>query len=127
MRIITFALLILAALALVAGPAVATIPAESQTAQAAVYAEAADTQAAQGTTLPESAPNVPEKVGGIGDKLTDLAAALVPVGLIVAAVALMFSAKTGQKLLIYVVAGAALALGGWKLIVDVIRYVFAGW
>ncbi|NPV72314.1 MAG: hypothetical protein HPY89_00670 [Pelotomaculum sp.] len=126
MRIITFALLALVTLALVAGPAVATIPAESQTAQAAVYAEAADTQA-QGTTLPESAPNVPQKVGGIGDKLTDLAAALVPIGLIAAAVALMFSARTGQKLLIYVVAGAALALGGWKLIVDIIRYIFTGW
>ncbi|MBC7323930.1 MAG: hypothetical protein H5T99_01290 [Moorella sp. (in: Bacteria)] len=58
-------------------------------------------------------------------KLSDLATAIAPVMLVVAAIVLMFSARHGKQFLVWIVARAFLALGGWRLLVDLIRYVLS--
>lgn len=62
-------------------------------------------------------------LGRTGGKLADLGEKLVPVLFIVAAIVLMFSARHGKNLLIWAVAGAFLLLGGWKLVVGLIKYI----
>lgn len=101
---------------------------------AALPALAAD----QGTQAGQAQPGTQGQVQGQGaqaqqgpggfldklsGKLADLGSSLVPVMLIVAAVVLMFSARHGKQMLVWIVAGAFLALGGWKLLVDLVRYI----
>lgn len=94
---------------------------------AAAPALAGQAAAGGATTLPEQAPALAEKAGGFAGSLAGLAAALVPLALVVAGVVLMFSARAGKKLLLYILAGAFLALGGWKIVLDLIRCILAGW
>lgn len=56
-------------------------------------------------------------------KLADLGSAIVPVVLVIAAIVLMFSARHGKQMLVWVVAGAFLVLGGWRLLVDLVKYI----
>ncbi len=58
-------------------------------------------------------------------KLADLGSAIVPVVLVVAAIVLMFSARHGKNMLVWVVAGAFLLLGGWRLLVDLVKYILS--
>lgn len=93
----------------------------------AVPALAADqgTQAGQGTQV--QVQGQAQGPTGFFDrlqgKMTDLGSSLVPVMLIVAAVVLMFSARHGKQMLVWIIAGAFLALGGWKLLVDLVKYI----
>lgn len=43
--------------------------------------------------------------------------------LIVVAIVLMFSGRLSKNLLVWAVVGAALLLGGWKLIVGLVKYI----
>jgi len=94
-------------------------------APAAPAAQAPAAQSAPAvTTVPGASYADPvEKATGVGKKVEGLGAALIPIMLIVAGVALMFSGAKGKQLLVMVIAGAAIILGGWRLIVDVIRYL----
>jgi hypothetical protein len=81
------------------------------------------TQAGQGTQQTQGQQGPAGFFDRLQGKVTDLGSSLVPVMLIVAAVVLMFSARHGKQMLVWIIAGAFLALGGWKLLVDLVRYI----
>jgi|GEM_PF-4819559 len=58
-------------------------------------------------------------------KLSDLATALAPVMLVIAGVVLMFSARHGKQLLVWIIAALFLIFGGWRILVDLIRYILS--
>jgi len=113
MAVITLIALILFALAAPAMPALAQ-PAQDPAAGQA-------TQVTQGQAAPS--PAVGQKVESIGDKLSALAPSVVYLMLIIAGFVLIFSAKAGSRLLVLVIAGALLLFGGWKLILDLVKYL----
>jgi len=91
---------------------------------APALAQPAQDPAAQ-VTQAQAAPSpaVGQKVEGIADKLTALAPSVVYLMLIVAGFVLIFSQKAGSKLLVLVIAGALLLFGGWRLILDLVKYL----
>jgi hypothetical protein len=107
--------ILLCLLLTLAVPALAADQAQGTQAQ-----EAQSGQAQQGTQAQQGPGDF---LGRTGGKLADLGEKLVPVVLIVAAIVLMFSARHGKNLLVWAVVGAALLLGGWKLIVGLIKYI----
>ena len=111
---VSIALLFCLLLSLAALPALAA----DQGAQAG---QAQGTQVQAQGTQAQQGPG--DFLGRTGGKLADLGEKLVPVVLVVAAIVLMFSAKHGKHLLIWVIAGAFLLLGGWKLILGLIKYI----
>jgi hypothetical protein len=120
-KLVSIALLLCFLLAL-AAPALAADQAQGAQAGQAQENQVQGTQAqqAQGTQG-----NPGDFLGRTAGKLNDLGGSLVPVLFIVAAIVLMFSARHGKNLLIWAVAGAFLLFGGWKLVVDFIRYLLS--
>jgi hypothetical protein len=60
---------------------------------------------------------------GLADKLTALGEPLLVVAIVVGALLLMFSAQLGKRILLYAAIGGFLLLGGWKLVVELIKYL----
>ncbi len=88
-------------------------------------AEAPVVAAPTTTTVPSNttAADPGKKIGGITDKISGLGAGLVVLMITVAGIVMMFSGAQGKKLLIWAIAGAAVVLGGWKLIVELVQFL----
>jgi hypothetical protein len=60
---------------------------------------------------------------GLADKLAALGEPLLVLGLVAAGIVLLFSVQHGKRLLLYVLAGGFLLLGGWRLVVQLLKYL----
>jgi len=60
---------------------------------------------------------------GLAGKLMALGEPLLVLGLMIAGIVLLFSAQHGKRLLLYVLAGGFLLLGGWRWVVEFIKYL----
>jgi type IV secretory pathway VirB2 component (pilin) len=109
-KAVAVAILALMVLALVAAPAFAT-----------------ETNSAAQQTAPPVVTTAPQQTDtgsflqGLQERLTGIGTALVAVMLLVAGIVFMVAKETGKKLLIAVAVGALIILGGWQLVVMLIR------
>jgi len=61
---------------------------------------------------------------GLADKLAALGEPLLVLAVVAGALVLMFSARLGKQILVYAAIAGVLLLGGWRLVVDFIKYLF---
>ncbi len=104
--------------------AVAVLLALMVLALVAVPAFATETNAQASPPVVTTAPQQTDTGGflqGLQERLTAIGSALVVVMLIVAGIVFMVAKETGKKLLIAVAVGAVIILGGWQLVVMLIR------
>lgn len=60
---------------------------------------------------------------GLADKLAALGEPLLVVAIVVGALVLLFSARLGKQILVYAAIAGFLLLGGWRWIVEFIKYL----
>lgn len=89
----------------------------------AVLLAAPTTALAQQDQAAQVAQQPGDRLGKATGKLEKLGESLTSLMLVVAAIVLMFSARHGRNLLIWVLAGAFLVLGGWKFLVELLKFM----
>ncbi|MGB9887627.1 MAG: hypothetical protein ACPLRW_11615 [Moorellales bacterium] len=115
-RILAALLLTLAALAWVA-------PALAQ--EAAQDTQAVQAQADREEGQAQAAPDVARPLERLTGKIEALAVPLVGVAILVGAVVLMVSPMKGKTMLGFILLAGLLLLGGWRYLVDFLRYILA--
>lgn len=79
------------------------------------------TQAAWAGT--EAAGQAGQAAQGLAGKLAALGEPLLALAIVAGALLLMFSVQLGKRILLYAAIGGFLVLGGWKVIVELIKYL----
>lgn len=82
-------------------------------------------QAAQGTQDQGRAERVAGPLNRLVEKVEALAVPVVALGILIGALALMVAPKIGKSMLGFILLAGLLLLGGWRWLLDLIRYILA--
>lgn len=88
------------------------------------YAQEEPAQA-QEAQAQEPTPNPAGPLDRLVEKIETLGAPLVALGILICAIVLMASPAKGKTALAFVLLGGFILLGGWRWLVDLIRYMLA--